>query len=69
MAQAKARTTVVRIAVARFESTWATPTLASRAVAAANTAESRAHPIHVIQNMVRGLTIAGGDFAGIRLET
>src|ERR1700722_2787806 len=39
--------TVVRIAVARFESMPATPTLASRAVAAANVAESRAQTIQL----------------------
>ena len=38
----------VRTAVARFESTWATPTLARSAVAAAKRAESRAHPIQLM---------------------
>jgi hypothetical protein len=42
MAQAKTKTTVVRIAVARFESMPEMPTLASRAVAAAKRAESSA---------------------------
>lgn len=45
MPQAKTTTTVVRTAVARLESTCATPTLASRAVAAAKTAESSAQAI------------------------
>jgi hypothetical protein len=55
MPQAKATTTLVRKAMARFESTCATPTLASSAVAAAKTAESNAHPIQLMGNMVRGL--------------
>jgi methyltransferase (TIGR00027 family) len=46
--QAKTTTTLVRIAVARFESTCATPILASRAVAAAKMAERMAHPIQVM---------------------
>ena len=49
MAQAKTTTTLVRSAMARFESTCATPTLASRAVAAAKTAESSAHPIQLME--------------------
>jgi hypothetical protein len=53
MAQAKSRTTVVRRAMARFESTCATPTLAKRAVAAAKTAESIAHAIQFMGIMVR----------------
>ena len=40
MPQAKNRITVVRTAVARFESTPVTPTLASTAVTPANNAES-----------------------------
>ena len=40
MAHAKIKITVVRIAVARFESTPATPTLASTAVRPAKSAES-----------------------------
>jgi len=41
--------------MARFESTCATPTLASKAVAAAKTAESIAHPIQLMGFMVRHL--------------
>src|ERR1700678_2699549 len=48
MAQVNTRITVVRMAVARFESTPDTPTLASKAVAAANTAESNAQKTQVI---------------------
>jgi len=54
MPQAKTTTTLVRRAVARFESTCATPILASSAVAAAKAAESRAHPIQLMEDMVRG---------------
>ena len=61
MAQAKTTTTLVRRAMARFESTCATPTLARSAVAAAKTAESIAHPIQfmersseLMESMVRG---------------
>ena len=39
--------------MARFESTCATPTLANRAVAAAKAAESSAHPIQLMELMVR----------------
>ena len=57
MPQAKTTTTVVRTAVARFESTCATPTLASSAVAAAKRAESSAQAIQLevqlMGNMVR----------------
>ena len=53
MAQAKTTTTLVRKAMARFESTCATPTLAKRAVAAAKTAESIAHAIQLMGNMVQ----------------
>src|SRR5580692_8710503 len=42
MAQVKTSTTVVRIAVARFESISPTPTLASTAVSPANTADRSA---------------------------
>ena len=42
-------TTEVRIAVARFGSTWATPTLASNAVAAANRAERTAQKSQVMK--------------------
>ena len=55
MAHANTRTTVVRMAVARFESTCATPTFASSAVAAAKNAERSAHPIQVIAFMVCGM--------------
>jgi len=48
MLHAKISTTVVRSAMARFESTCSTPTLASKAVAAAKAADSRAHPIQLI---------------------
>jgi hypothetical protein len=41
-------TTVVRIAVAKLLSTFSTPTFASKAVAAANTAESIAQKTQVI---------------------
>jgi len=54
MAQAKMRTTVVRMAVARLESTRATPTLANKAVAAAKIAERIAHPIQVMKTMLAG---------------
>jgi len=54
MAQAKTTTTLVRSAVARFESTCATPTLARSAVAAAKAAERSAHPIQLMGIMVRG---------------
>src|ERR1039458_7566089 len=63
MAQAKASTTMVRSAMARFESTCATPTLASRAVAAAKTAESIAHPIQLMEDMVRARPPAVGGLA------
>jgi hypothetical protein len=43
------RMTVVRIAVARFESMPATPTLANSAVAAAKTAERTAQKTQVIE--------------------
>jgi hypothetical protein len=48
--------TVVRIAVARFESMPATPTFARSAVAAAKTAESKAQKTHV---MVKEYALAG----------
>src|SRR5580698_8847092 len=48
MAQVKKRTTVVRIAVARLLSMCSTPTLASRAVPAAKTAERIAQKIQLI---------------------
>src|ERR1700728_1996643 len=48
IAQVKTRMTVVRIAVARFESMPDTPTLANNAVAAAKTAERTAQKIQVI---------------------
>ena len=43
MAQANTTTTLVRYAVARFGSTFATPIFANMAVAAANTADRTAH--------------------------
>src|SRR3954462_15034261 len=52
IAHANIRTTVVRMAVARFESTCATPTLARSAVAAAKSAERSAHPLQVMQSML-----------------
>ena len=48
MPHANTTTTLVRTAVARFESTCATPTLARRAVAAANTADRSAQPIQLL---------------------
>src|SRR6202012_1131817 len=48
---------VVRSAVARFESTCATPTLASSAVAAAKRAESRAHAIQLEVRFVVKLVV------------
>ena len=48
MAQVKTRMTVVRMAVARLESTPATPTLARMAVAAAKMAERSAQRSHVM---------------------
>src|SRR5882757_8728893 len=53
IAQVKTRITLVRIAVARFESTPSTPTFASNAVAAANTAESSAQKTQVMPMRVR----------------
>jgi len=61
MPQAKTTTTVVRTAVARFESTCATPTLASRAVAAAKTAERRAQPTQVMIHGTRDRLPEGPD--------
>jgi hypothetical protein len=49
MPHANTTTTLVRSAMARFESTCSTPTLASSAVAAANAAESSAHPIQLMK--------------------
>ena len=70
MPQAKTTTTLVRRAVARFESTCATPTLASRAVAAAKAAESSAHPIQVMRNHgTRYAYSAGADLASSKLES
>src|ERR1700722_9330203 len=43
MIHVKSTTTVVRTAVARLGSTWATPNFANSAVAAANTADKRDH--------------------------
>ena len=54
MPHANTTTTLVRTAVARFESMCATPTLASRAVAAAKTAESSAHPIQLMGTCYAG---------------
>ena len=48
MPQLTTSTTVVRMAVARLESTPATPILASTAVMPANKAEIKAHPIQFI---------------------
>lgn len=64
MAQAKMTTTVVRMAVARFESTCATPTLARSAVAAAKSAERIAQPIQLIPMEVIPLMVrrGGGGF-------
>ena len=64
IAQAKTTTTLVRKAMARFESTCATPTLASRAVAAAKAAESNAHPIQFMGDILRG-----GRSASCRLNS
>jgi hypothetical protein len=60
MPQAKSS---MRKAMARFESTCATPTLASRAVAAAKQAESSAHPIQLMRNITR-TTCGGADAFG-----
>src|SRR5438045_3448498 len=54
MPHAITTTTLVRTAVARFESICATPTLASRAVAAAKAADSSAHPIQLMESCYRG---------------
>jgi hypothetical protein len=48
MAHVMTRTTVVRIAVARFEFTFSTPTLARTAVMPANAAERSAQKTQVI---------------------
>jgi hypothetical protein len=53
IAQANKTTTVVRMAVARFGSTQATPFFASRAVAAANNADSKDHAIQVMKNSLK----------------
>src|ERR1035441_472122 len=67
MPHANTRTTLVRRAVARFEPPSATPTLASSAVAAANAADSSAHPIQLpIQFVVQLMAIrirAAHDFS------
>ena len=48
MSQVNTTTTEVRMAVAKFESTPATPIFAKIAVAAAKTADKSAHPIQFI---------------------
>ena len=71
MAQANTTTTLVRRAMARFESTCATPTLAKRAVAAAKIAESIAHAIQLMGNMVQqpGARLLSRPIICIRFST
>ena len=59
--QAKMRITTVRMAVARFEFTCATPTFASTAVSPAKNAESNAH-INQLMSVLPGQDYNGVPF-------